>query len=215
MQGVAAVYNVAQSQVTCSAVQDSGRLLSGVRRLQAVTFTVTYTISATPDQAAAAETSPPTEAALTAALPTFAVVTGSFGEREPTIDVAPGGQRSTGNVVAAEASSSTTVLVLGAVGLVVLFLAVLVPTLCRRRLAALLGLKRNNANASSKTPMAHEEPEGSNRSHDWDVDKSTNDAHMAESGSAHQEASSTASGDSSAKISGSQLGSHEQRVETL
>jgi len=47
-----------------------------------------------------------------------------------------------------------------------LFLAVLVPTLCKRRIRALLGMK-TNGNAAGPLVSNH----GADRDHDWDVDK--------------------------------------------
>lgn len=72
-----------------------------------------------------------------------------------------------------------TVFVLGVVAFVVLFIAVLIPTLCRRRCRALLGLK-SGANTNSNVAAA---PNGqasdvvdlrdssATPTHDWDVDK--------------------------------------------
>lgn len=70
------------------------------------------------------------------------------------------------SAVSTEASSTTTVLILGIAAFVVVFIAVLIPTVCRRRCMSLLGLKRGNNNNVPAAMLAEPVP----GSHEWDVD---------------------------------------------
>jgi len=75
-------------------------------------------------------------------------------------------------VVSSKADSSMTVFILGAVALATVFLAVLVSTLCRRRLRALFGFKNSNPNAAA--PLREHGLEDSVpdvTQHDLDVDR--------------------------------------------
>lgn len=73
-----------------------------------------------------------------------------------------------GNVTATEADSSATVLIVGIVGFVAVLVALLIPTLFRRRCMALLGLKRGNNNAPRAA--SGESAKDGAHSHDWDCD---------------------------------------------
>jgi hypothetical protein len=75
---------------------------------------------------------------------------------------------------ATQADSSATVFVIGAAAVVALLVAVLIPTLCRRKCRALFGAKNANNRPTnvSKTSDVPEAPVAAPSNHDWDVDAS-------------------------------------------
>lgn len=179
-------FGVPESKVSVTLGEHSGgsgrRMSDDSRRLTGGYWPVTFSVLVT-----AATTAPDqTEmgAALQEAFGADVLVANSYtvGEAEAT-PVAQSGATiasatGSGEVAPSQADSSTTIFVLGAVAFVVLFLAVLVPTLCKRRCRAMLGLKPSQSNKNAKTEGAaavpavrgDKEPKR-NSNHEWDVDK--------------------------------------------
>jgi hypothetical protein len=190
---LAASFGIDASSVTVALTFVPGE--QGGRRLAAGTWTISYEIIATAASAALANSESYAtdlsgqfaEQSLTVdpgtiSAPTLEAVT-SPSTDEPTDAPAPdparGGPTLTagteGQTVAArEAESSSTVFILGIAAFVVLFLAVLIPTLCKRRIRALLGMKAPNANAA--IPAVDED--NADRDHDWDVDNKGEQRHQ-------------------------------------
>lgn len=114
-------------------------------------------------------------AGYTASVTAFATPTAEQATPAPAPET-PVNTGRTASVAASQADSSATVFILGAVAFVVLFVAVLVPTLCRHRIRRLLGLKGGNQNLVSNASSSNKAAE--QQSHDWDVDSKAGEATM-------------------------------------
>jgi hypothetical protein len=199
---LASHFSVDPSIIVVAAEFTADRRMEGGRRLAAGTFKMSYEIITIASKASAIRDLVFAEAdfiaAITIAMPSSITV---LSVSEPTLETVtdaptaaptetPGRDGEEGPALldqgraddvahvssASEADSSSTVIVLGIAAFVVLFIAVLVPTLCRRRLHALFGKKGNNnavptSNNVNDTIGDKIERSIAGEKMDWDVDR--------------------------------------------
>jgi hypothetical protein len=201
---LASHFSVDPSIIVVTAEFTADRRMEGGRRLAPGTFKMSYEIITIASKASAIRDLVFAEAdfiaAITALMPSATVMSvseptletvgaqatdaptaaptetpGRDGEEGPA-QLEQGGAEVARVSSASEADSSSTVIVLGVAAFVVLFIMVLVPTLCRRRLSALFGKKGNNnavptSNNVNDTIGDKIERSIAGEKMDWDVDR--------------------------------------------
>jgi hypothetical protein len=228
---IMAIYGVTEEQITQLSVQQGG----GGRRLQdnnlwQVTYTIEVTAAAKDAIIANFDASAATSefssklqdfysgaSVASFSTPQIAGAATTTTVVTSTMPVRTASASTRGSSAATQASGGTVVYVLGVAAFAVMLVMVVATCLCKRRLMSCLGIRRgNNVQKQARPSDTEQLQQPSAQSHDWDCDnragqKSSEDV---EAGS-HElgAATSTASGNSSTKGSGSQP--EGQRLEML